>query len=121
MFPSLSAGSAESCDELIETDDVIEVGGKVFHKPFVEKPVSAEDHSVYIYFPSDYGGGCQQLFRKVCRQTNLCVCVCGVCVCVCVCACACVCMCVYICVVACACVCMCTCVYAVCHLHMYVE
>jgi hypothetical protein len=52
-------------DELNETKDTIEVNGEVFHKPFVEKPLSAEDHNVHIYFPSDYGGGCQRLFRKV--------------------------------------------------------
>ena len=52
-------------DELNETKDTIEVKGEVFHKPFVEKPLSAEDHNVHIYFPSDYGGGCQRLFRKV--------------------------------------------------------
>ena len=58
---------APSSGTLIETDDTIEVQGHIFHKPFVEKPISAEDHTVHIYFPSDYGGGCQQLFRKVCK------------------------------------------------------
>ena len=61
LLPAPSSGT------LIETDDTIEVQGHIFHKPFVEKPISAEDHTVHIYFPSDYGGGCQQLFRKVCE------------------------------------------------------
>ena len=52
-------------DELIEHEDHIEVNGVVFQKPFVEKPISAEDHNVYIYFPSAAGGGSQRLFRKV--------------------------------------------------------
>ena len=64
-FLSLPLPPASTSDTLIETDDTIEVEGHVFHKPFVEKPISAEDHTVHIYFPSDYGGGCQQLFRKV--------------------------------------------------------
>lgn len=49
----------------IEADDYIEVDNMVFHKPFVEKPLSAEDHNVYIYFPASAGGGSQRLFRKV--------------------------------------------------------
>ena len=50
---------------LVESDDQIEVNNQVFTKPFVEKPVSAEDHNVYIYFPTSAGGGSQRLFRKV--------------------------------------------------------
>ena len=51
--------------KFVELDDSVQIGDKVFQKPFVEKPVDAEDHNVYIYFPSAAGGGSQRLFRKV--------------------------------------------------------
>lgn len=52
-------------DELVEHDDHIEVNGVVIHKPFVEKPVDADDHNLAIYYPTSAGGGCKKLFRKV--------------------------------------------------------
>lgn len=55
---------------LVEGEDHVEVNGEVFHKPFVEKPVCAEDHNVYIYYPTSAGGGSQRLFRKVQNQTK---------------------------------------------------
>ena len=48
-----------------EDDDIITVNGKQFHKPFVEKPLDAEDHNIRIYYPASAGGGCTTLFRKI--------------------------------------------------------
>ena len=48
-----------------EYDDYIIVNGVQINKPLVEKPVDAEDHAVYIYYPLSAGGGSKRLFRKV--------------------------------------------------------
>ncbi|GAB6021308.1 hypothetical protein CHUAL_003923 [Chamberlinius hualienensis] len=57
--------------ELVEGDDHVEVNGEVFNKPFVEKPVSAEDHNIYIYYPTSAGGGSQRLFRKIGSRSSV--------------------------------------------------
>ncbi|XP_036867835.2 inositol hexakisphosphate and diphosphoinositol-pentakisphosphate kinase 2 isoform X18 [Manis javanica] len=56
---------------LIEGEDHVEVNGEIFQKPFVEKPVSAEDHNVYIYYPTSAGGGSQRLFRKIGSRSSV--------------------------------------------------
>ncbi|XP_036028687.1 inositol hexakisphosphate and diphosphoinositol-pentakisphosphate kinase 2 isoform X11 [Onychomys torridus] len=56
---------------LLEGEDHVEVNGEVFQKPFVEKPVSAEDHNVYIYYPTSAGGGSQRLFRKIGSRSSV--------------------------------------------------
>lgn len=62
-------GTWKTISAVNEQDDHIEIDGEIFHKPFVEKPISAENHDVYIYFPLSAGGGSQRLFRKVLEVT----------------------------------------------------
>ena len=57
--------------EFEEDDDHVIVNGVVFNKPFVEKPVDAEDHNIIIYYPASAGGGSQRLFRKIGSRSSV--------------------------------------------------
>ncbi|XP_022750644.1 inositol hexakisphosphate and diphosphoinositol-pentakisphosphate kinase VIP2-like isoform X5 [Durio zibethinus] len=55
----------QELDYFIEEEDYVEVNGNRFWKPFVEKPVDGDNHSIMIYYPSSAGSGMKELFRKV--------------------------------------------------------
>jgi hypothetical protein len=63
-------GNGNRDTEVQEFDDHIEVNGVTIHKPFVEKPVDAEDHNIAIYYPTSAGGGCKKLFRKIGNRSS---------------------------------------------------
>ncbi|GKY97682.1 hypothetical protein MPSEU_000726400 [Mayamaea pseudoterrestris] len=63
-------GNGNQDKEVQEFDDHIEVNGLTIHKPFVEKPVDAEDHNIAIYYPTSAGGGCKKLFRKIGNRSS---------------------------------------------------
>ncbi|XP_010551874.1 PREDICTED: inositol hexakisphosphate and diphosphoinositol-pentakisphosphate kinase 1-like isoform X2 [Tarenaya hassleriana] len=60
----------QELDYFAEEEDFVEVNGERFWKPFVEKPVDGDDHSIMIYYPSSAGGGMKELFRKVGNRSS---------------------------------------------------
>ncbi|XP_073294018.1 inositol hexakisphosphate and diphosphoinositol-pentakisphosphate kinase VIP2-like isoform X1 [Primulina huaijiensis] len=60
----------QELDYFAEEEDFVEVHGNRFWKPFVEKPIDGDDHSIMIYYPSSAGGGMKELFRKVGNRSS---------------------------------------------------
>ncbi|CAI9109620.1 OLC1v1009471C1 [Oldenlandia corymbosa var. corymbosa] len=60
----------QELDYFVEEEDFVEVRGDRFWKPFVEKPVDGDNHSIMIYYPSSAGGGMKELFRKVGNRSS---------------------------------------------------
>ena len=60
-----ASGYQTACHFPLVSASRLQVDGHRINKPFVEKPVDAEDHNIHIYYPTSAGGGSKRLFRKV--------------------------------------------------------
>jgi hypothetical protein len=67
---AISGVEFQEVEDFDEKEDYVEFKGKRIYKPFVEKPVDAENHNISIYYPHTVGGGHKELFRKIGNKSS---------------------------------------------------